>query len=800
MLHHFKHKILFTFLIVCFVSNNETAIADVIPLFASQSAHDWSGPYLGFNAGGAWGSFQPRSQTVAGGAFTEDQAVAFNTLGSLQSINPTGYSAGITGGYNWQLGHAVFGIETDIQGMHYSGATNSIGLLPDTNGNFFNINSYARMNWLITLRPRIGITFNNTLLYGTAGIAATTINSDSNVVASQAFGLSETRLESLGSISSSKIGYVLGGGAEYALSPSTSVKAEYLYTQFTPSYVTTNINTLLPVYPAQQFSHSISMNTSLARVGLNYKIGEPFLSKFTTDISNDPRWTFLSDFEVETGARAWVSSGNVGAPQPLHDFNNALISRLIYTDEQGYSYEAFARVDHVTGIFAKGFLGAGGISGGKINDEDFPGETAYSNTVSNNNQGSLSYANLDLGYNLIRTTDAKVGAFIGYNYYGQQVYSYGCNQIALSTDCAVPQASTTGLGNDNRYHSLRVGLSTEVNLTDKIKLTTDAAYIPYSDYRGHDDHNSRQLLRPESAQGGYGTMLEGIINYEFIKSWSVGIGARYWAFNTSTGIDTPKYLVNPVIIPSLPARFNTERYGGFIQLSHKIGDRVKETKAKIEEAKPINWSGIYIGGHIGGGFGDSFWNDPYGPIGPSNTPSGNAPGFGDSTHSMGPLGGGQLGINYQINQWVLGVQADASATDMRGENTCFSGLGGVNCMSTINSVGSIAARGGFAIDNMLIFVKGGGAWANSNFDVNGYTGILQAGSRSYNSFYWGWVAGLGLEYAIDNKWSIVAEFNNLWLNTGASYPTIDMINTNYVNIRQNLDIFKFGVNYRVGFN
>ena len=801
-----KKEIIIALLFVSITSHNEAAATDSLPVSVYQLGRNWSGPYIGFNAGGVWGSFQPRSVTDAGGGFTEEQAMAFNTVGSLQSINPSGYSAGITGGHNWQFGHALFGIETDIQGMHFSGATNWIGALPDTDKNFFNINSYARTNWLITLRPRIGLTINNILLYGTAGIATTTVSSDSNVIAHKGLGPSDTSLASIGSINSSKLGYALGGGVEYALSNSMSVKAEYLYTQFTSTYTTAAVNSLLASYPAQQFSHSINMNSNLARLGVNYKIGEPIVVKSTVSTNDNQDWASFTNFEVDTGARAWVSSGNVGAPQPLYNWPNNLVSRLIYNDEQGYTYEAFGRVDHKTGLFTKGYLGAGGITSGKLNDEDFPAGGGYSNTVMNNNQGSLSYATLDLGYTFLRSSRARAGAFIGYNYYGQQISSYGCTQIALSSECSSPGISTIGVANDNRYHSLRVGLSTEADLTEKLKLTTDAAYIPYSDYRGHDDHNNRQLHGPEAARGGYGAMLEGILSYEFIENWSVGLGARYWAFNTSTGTDKFEYLGGTDVTSIFPARFNTERYGGFVQLSHKIGG-VSKNKLDIKlNDTSTNWSGLFVGGHVGGGFGNSYWSDKYGfESDPARTengvvvpPTGNAPGFGNYNHSMGPLGGGQIGFNYQINQWVIGGQADASGVDMRGEYTCFSGLGGVNCMTTINSIGTVTARGGYAFDKVLLFVKGGGGWANSNFDLNGYTGVRELGSGSYNAFYWGWAAGFGLEYAVDEKWSVVAEFNNLWFNPNASFPSIDNINQSYVNIRQNLDTFKFGVNYRIG--
>jgi hypothetical protein len=77
----------------------------------------------------------------------------------------------------------------------------------------------------------------------------------------------------------------------------------------------------------------------------------------------------------------------------------------------------FARANHRSGFFVKGYLGAGEINKGHLNDEDFPGfGTAYSNTLLSAS-GHLGYATIDVGYNIWRDAGAKVGPFVGYNYY-----------------------------------------------------------------------------------------------------------------------------------------------------------------------------------------------------------------------------------------------------------------------------------------------------------------------------------------------------------------------------------------------
>ena len=79
----------------------------------------------------------------------------------------------------------------------------------------------------------------------------------------------------------------------------------------------------------------------------------------------------------------------------------------------------------------------------------------------------------------------------------------------------------------------------------------------------------------------------------------------------------------------------------------------------------------------------------------------------------------------------LGVQADASAADMRGENTCFSGLGGINCQHTVNSLSTISGRVGYAWDRSLAYVKGGGAWTDTNLRSVGQYRCSHPGYRQH---------------------------------------------------------------------
>ena len=98
-----------------------------------------------------------------------------------------------------------------------------------------------------------------------------------------------------------------------------------------------------------------------------------------------------------------------------------------------------------SGLFAKGFIGGGAITGGQMYDEDWglastlaSVPTGYEITQSDI-VGSLAYLTGDIGYNLLRARDHKVGVFVGYNIYQATMNTMGCNQLAAPYAAAIDQ-------------------------------------------------------------------------------------------------------------------------------------------------------------------------------------------------------------------------------------------------------------------------------------------------------------------------------------------------------------------------
>jgi outer membrane immunogenic protein len=149
----------------------------------------------------------------------------------------------------------------------------------------------------------------------------------------------------------------------------------------------------------------------------------------------------------------------------------------------------------------------------------------------------------------------------------------------------------------------------------------------------------------------------------------------------------------------------------------------------------FSWTGVYLGGQIGYGWGgDTLTVYPYG--------------FGTNFVPNGVIGGAHAGYNYQINQIVAGLEGDVEGTGIsRNYNP-----GGVLYGTEIPVQGSIRGRLGVAFDRALIYATGGAEFAGFN---TSYTGF---GYEQFSHTLAGWTVGGGIEYAVTNNWSIRAEY------------------------------------------
>jgi outer membrane immunogenic protein len=265
-----------------FIGVNGTMAADMAvkarPV-AVAPVYDWTGFYIGANAGGAWGNNDPTTSTVFSpvGYFALSSVTSIATVGQ-QRINSSGFTGGLTAGYNWQVGSGVFGIESDFNYFGLRGSTTSGAVYPCCGPTAYTINTSASSDWLITVRPRAGLLVTPALLlYGTGGLAVANVKS--TFLFTDTFA---TAAESA-TISSTRVGWTAGVGAEYALMNGWSVKGEYLYVDLgRTSTTSTNLTAFTPPinFPANVFTHSIDLRANIVRVGLNYKFGGPVVSRY----------------------------------------------------------------------------------------------------------------------------------------------------------------------------------------------------------------------------------------------------------------------------------------------------------------------------------------------------------------------------------------------------------------------------------------------------------------------------------------------------------------------------------------
>lgn len=163
---------------------------------------------------------------------------------------------------------------------------------------------------------------------------------------------------------------------------------------------------------------------------------------------------------------------------------------------------------------------------------------------------------------------------------------------------------------------------------------------------------------------------------------------------------------------------------------------------------PYDWSGPYIGLHAGYGWGRE--NDdqsrlfPLGNGNNGNGNNGNGNNGNDKFDLSGFVGGAHAGYNYQIDQFVLGVEGDIDYSNLNGSShAVYPGNRARTLKLQTEWQGSARARIGYAFDNILIYATGGLAIANAKLST--------AGVNPSNTHI-GWTAGLGAEYAFTQNW------------------------------------------------
>jgi outer membrane immunogenic protein len=221
-------------------------------------------------------------------------------------------------------------------------------------------------------------------------------------------------------------------------------------------------------------------------------------------------------------------------------------------------------------------------------------------------------------------------------------------------------------------------------------------------------------------------------------------------------------------------------------------DMVVKAVPRAAPVPAFSWTGFYIGANVGGAWSPNSGSSDFGPLFPPfivlaplvvipTVIPGQLDTLAGTGRTSGGIGGGQIGYNAQVNQFVFGVEADAVGSGLKGSTASASRSfgppiipgGTVTQMVTvdfgrIDRMASFRGRVGLAADRALFYVTGGAAVAGiggSTTTVTNGPGIsIPAGSFSAinggATTLWGWTVGGGVEWAFANQWSVAGEFRH----------------------------------------
>lgn len=270
------------------------------PMAALAPVMTWTGFYFGINGGGAW---------MDGPSMTYRDLAIGDTVQAYapSTVNPSSSTSGLVGvhaGYNWQVAPTwVIGIEADWDWTNLNasgtnnlvGATNSLGqtlgVLRDT------VSLQTKVNWLASVRGRLGYASSNWMLYGTGGVAFADMDFNASVNCVGPVNGAGTLCDAPGQsirptgFNDTRVGWVAGAGLEFKPAANWIFGVEYLYYRFddtntgggswsfpngqpAPFYLCTTAG-----QNCARFSYD-DVTVQTVRARLSYQFGGPVVAKY----------------------------------------------------------------------------------------------------------------------------------------------------------------------------------------------------------------------------------------------------------------------------------------------------------------------------------------------------------------------------------------------------------------------------------------------------------------------------------------------------------------------------------------
>lgn len=231
---------------------------------AAPASFRWTGFYIGGNVGYGWddASADVSSNTILLGAL-----INVGTIPRSLTTNPNGWLGGVQLGYNYQIDKIVLGVEADFSLANIDGKASAANPGPILPFATYTTSAEQRLKWFGTLRGRLGfVPADMLLVYATGGLAFGETDYGANIRRTAIL----LNYNVPASADVTKVGWTLGGGAEYAVTKNWTLKAEYLYYDLGREALT-GFLTIGPVVTATAAHYDFATRGSIARFGLNYK-------------------------------------------------------------------------------------------------------------------------------------------------------------------------------------------------------------------------------------------------------------------------------------------------------------------------------------------------------------------------------------------------------------------------------------------------------------------------------------------------------------------------------------------------
>jgi opacity protein-like surface antigen len=808
-----------------------------LPIFKAPiaTAWSWAGPYIGANIGMGFG----RSQTDA---IFNDMATGAALLATGSSDSLNGGIGGIQGGFNWQWGNWVTGIEADIQ-VSGQGATPSYvcpgAICNPTIADFdapvtASFDQGYKLDSFGTLRARLGTTVTPDLIaYATGGLAVGSIRSTIRLAGT---GFDADGNPGLVSNTASKLtqkaGWTVGAGLEARLFGNVTGKVEYLYMDF--GTVSASVHNPLNATPIALASNA-HVTDNIVRAGVNYKldpavglydvftdIGAPLV--YREPVSKGPvlavpvvtAWTWAGPYLGVNAGYAWGKSdtdtviGDAITGTPLvATSTSAKFTGMTYGAQAGFNWQSGAFVagieadiqnsrqsERVTTFDCAGATCNPAISAFGL---DAPVSARMEQRLEwfgtlrgrlgvTPTPGSLLYATGGLAVGRIKTSGTISGSSLGLT----EGIIEGVEQgVAFDVDA------------DGNPIEAPVDVPVEIPIVTASANPTSTTFF--------DQRTKAGWTVGAGAEVRLGGNWTGKVEYLYLDFGTVATTATLPQNSTPIAVNFNSRVTENLVRLGVNYKFDPL---GAVYAAPAGAAGPLAFKAPVRST--WTWAGFYLGGNIGYGFGTSNTDTAFTDL----ATTGQLLATGSSNRLEGMIGGAQAGYNWVAGNLVAGVEADLNYSGQRaglaatcpGEvcNPALVGVVGDPSVQALFEQGqklewfaTLRGRLGAAVTpDAVAYVTGGLAvgevmTAGTVLGFDGDGDPVNTIVSSHNTKA-GWTAGGGVEARLIGNWTGRLEYLHLDLGsvTTVPAPTPNSTVATAFTSRVTDDIVRLGVSYK----